>query len=584
MNLIKDPWISVVKKSGERGKISISNIVDTKDPAIRMDFPRPDFDGSAITLLIGIFQTILPPETKEEWLNYFNSPPTQKTLIDLLKPLEPFFDVNDKPGSFYQDPNPNQLKTTVEIGDLFLNFPGDKTKKESRDFFVKRNSLQQICPECAAIGQYLKQQNCSSGGAGYGQGLRRGGPLTTLLYGKTLFETVWLNIMLKPDIEEKTGSKYDLGIDNLFAWAIPFKKIKQSDVHPCHCFFASPRREFIIYVNRSSSCCVCGKNTDILATHLKKNESLRYVEKWYHPLSPFKTKSKKVINALAEQGSLLSLPIFCGMDQKHTPAYAFHDEERKKLAISLWLFGYGMKLALFEGNYVNKFLPIITEAELPAVSSYKKIKDLLKKVASSEEIFINIENIFFRTYPSLSDFYEQLGSFILLRRPYLSSSIAEKLTSLYEYGIPKILKIPAKSIYIKKKPIKISREISQALLKYWNVLRYRPELLSNIRKCSSYKEIRRTDAYNNMYQYEALGMIEPERLALILCLMSRIKNHDSQKSFIGSAKEVLSFQRFEIFLSSSIKGNWISFIEAIEYIGTVSITKMANEIIHWKNF
>ena len=68
MNLITEPWIPVIRQDGP-GKIMPWQIVETENPVIEINAPRPDFQGALYQFMIGLSYICLTTEGKDEWVN-----------------------------------------------------------------------------------------------------------------------------------------------------------------------------------------------------------------------------------------------------------------------------------------------------------------------------------------------------------------------------------------------------------------------------------------------------------------------------------------------------------------------------------
>ena len=75
-NLIRDRWIPVQSGNDTIAIIAPWEITKnhTTTPATTIITPRPDFDGSLFQFLIGLCQTVLPPEDDEDWRELLFNP------------------------------------------------------------------------------------------------------------------------------------------------------------------------------------------------------------------------------------------------------------------------------------------------------------------------------------------------------------------------------------------------------------------------------------------------------------------------------------------------------------------------------
>jgi CRISPR system Cascade subunit CasA len=156
-NLINDPWIPVIRKSGERISIAPLELVDryAEDPVVALDAPRPDFNGALIQFLIGLVQTTCPPVNESEWRKKFSRPPTSEELHSAFKRYAHAFNLDGDGARFMQDLDLNvenlshkeREKIEFPIEELILEMPGDITKKEDRDFFLVARDIVSLSEE-----------------------------------------------------------------------------------------------------------------------------------------------------------------------------------------------------------------------------------------------------------------------------------------------------------------------------------------------------------------------------------------------------------------------------------------------------
>ncbi|HUU39692.1 MAG TPA: type I-E CRISPR-associated protein Cse1/CasA [Desulfatiglandales bacterium] len=296
MNLIDDRWIPIRRADGSTDKIApweiTQDIHDEKRKIIAVASPRPDFDGALTQFLIGLLQTACTPETEDAWWEWLETPPISEQLQNRINPFAASFDLGRDVPRFMQDYKHTELTETLEIAALFIEAPGAKALKENKDHFIKRDTIKQLCPECVSAALFTIQLNAPSGGQGHRTGLRGGGPLTTLVIGESLWESCWLNVLIKSNY---MGENIMLGkdeTDKRFPWLSSThtgKDTYPSDIHPDQQFWAMPRRMFLIEENLSKpeACNLCGQETvQIYKQFRTKNYGINYMGAYEHPLSP----------------------------------------------------------------------------------------------------------------------------------------------------------------------------------------------------------------------------------------------------------------------------------------------------------
>jgi len=321
-HLLHDSWIPVVRKNGDSDIIAPHQITSDYDsnPVIDLNASRPDFNGALIQFLIGLIQTASPPKSEKEWIDHIDRILSPEELKDRFGQIQDAFCLDGTGPRFMQDITIGCEKTNSVDG-LLIEMPGENTIKKNTDFFVKRETVQQMCPSCAAMALFTLQVNGPGGGAGHKTGLRGGGPLTSVILGKTLWETVWLNVIPSNkffgdvDLEEKKS------MDKIFPW---FGKIRHSenkdktgviDVNPLQMFWGMGRRILLDFEEKPVGACdVCGLDASAtVVTYHTKPHGIDYDETWdNHTLTPY-YQDKEVYRPIHLQPGGITYRNFLGL-------------------------------------------------------------------------------------------------------------------------------------------------------------------------------------------------------------------------------------------------------------------------------
>ncbi len=344
MNLLKDPWIPVLRRDGTTELIrpyEITGLIET-NPVQILDAARPDFNGSLIQFLIGIIQAVMTPEDEEEWCERFLNPPAEDELQGLMEKYYAYFNLDGEDIRFMQETGLDS-DNTLNIGSLLIESPGVNTMKNNTDHFIKRGNTEKMCPCCTAAAIFTMNTNAPAGGAGIRTSLRGGGPLTTIAVPEddrsrynTLWHKVWLNILIKKDIR-LTHCKINLKEDEQkFPWISPVKISKEKgtettfdEIHPVQTYWAMPRRMRLDPpIVESAICDVCGKEIDsYYSSYSTRPYGINYGEGILHPLSPYYSDKNG-----------LKLPVHPqpgGFIYRHWPDYIASDDPNNPRAIVL---------------------------------------------------------------------------------------------------------------------------------------------------------------------------------------------------------------------------------------------------------
>lgn len=323
-NLLAQRWIPVRHASGRERFITPYELGDDfeDDPILSVSSPRPDLDGALTQFLIALYQTALPPGDDSAWRAHLERPPEASALRAAMEPIKHAFNLCGPETSprFMQELG-EQSGSQVPVTDIFVNAPGDNTRKKNADFFIKRTE-QGLSYAAAAAGLFAMQTNAYGGGPGYRTSVRGGGPLTTLILGPTLWHTVYANVLNAGDVGLGEGLPEDLSM--IFPWLAPtrysdksVKKAEQdtlplpSDAHLMQVYWAMPWR---LWLNESpehpAACGIYGGDS-AFETFTKNNYGVNYAGLWEHPLTPYrkgpdkKSKEMQYISMKATARSFL---------------------------------------------------------------------------------------------------------------------------------------------------------------------------------------------------------------------------------------------------------------------------------------
>lgn len=304
-NLLKHKWIPVRTRLGVRMCIAPWQITDsyTDDPIVQLDFPRADLNGGVIQFLIGVVQTCFAPNS-EDWDDYREDPPSPELLNNRMAQEADAFEFWGDGPRFMQDLTLHiqDDKNEAQIGSLFIDEPGDNAIRQNTDFFVKRGRITSVCPACAAAALYTLQTNAPSGGQGHRTSLRGGGPLTTLVVGETLWETVWNNVLERFHLETLSGDIKNPRAGGVYPWLAVSETSEggqgtyPTQKHPLHMYWAMPRRIRLIFdfdEQLQSICHICGNNSKyVVNRYWVKNLGYNYLGPWQYPLTPYRQQDQ----------------------------------------------------------------------------------------------------------------------------------------------------------------------------------------------------------------------------------------------------------------------------------------------------
>ena len=392
-NLIRNSWIPVIRKSGERKTITPAELVDryTEDPVVALDASRPDFNGALIQFLIGLVQTTCPPTSPGEWRKTFSKPPTKDELNASFERYAHAFNLDGNGVRFMQDLDLMEVDGEKnQIDHLLMEMPGSQTIDKNTDHFLKRDTVKQICLPCCAMALFTLQTNAPSGGRGHRTSVRGGGPLTTIVMGRTLWETIWLNV-LSADVLSHYGNAGKISDSDMFPWIGHTRTSEKSGdettsqhVNPVQMFWGMPRRIRLACESgaKKTPCDLCGcSSPEFVTEYCDKSYGTNYKGGWHHILTPYSVDEKSGEHRPKHgQAGGISYRNWLGLVQdspeknsQNKPAVVVHTfrqerqddlSENHNVPFRLWAFGYDMDNMKACGWYEGTMPLIHVELEI----------------------------------------------------------------------------------------------------------------------------------------------------------------------------------------------------------------------------
>lgn len=363
-NLLTEKWIPVLRQNQKLDWISPSQVGE--EDILGLHFPRPDFNGSLAQFLIGLLQTYFTPETEKKWKIRFDNPPDTDTLAGVWKHEFHAFNLLGEGPRFMQSYEELEAEPKP-VSALFVDSPGENTLKENKDFFIKRGRVERLSLSMAAAALICLQMNAPSGGAGHRTSLRGGGPLTTLLEGKNLWQTLWFNIFPTKEFEGRMDyCNLDLTeISHKFPWMGATRISKSGmkteitdpqNAHPLHVYWSMPRRIRIKLNSTPGICSLLGVQSDFgIQEYVTESYGFNYKGVWKHPLSPYyydKDRAPLCIHP-GNQGItyrhwaeyVMEISDKEGREARSPAAIVAYARKKRRLekpTCGLWAFGYEM--------------------------------------------------------------------------------------------------------------------------------------------------------------------------------------------------------------------------------------------------
>ncbi|WP_305064280.1 type I-E CRISPR-associated protein Cse1/CasA [Methanococcoides sp.] len=327
-NLIHEKWIWVQRQDGTRSMIAPWQITDEigSNPIVSLDEPRHDFNGSMIQFLIGLVQTTMSPKSERDWRKRFTSPPTPEELLKTFENVSQVFELDGDNGRFMQD-HEHIEGAENRVDALLMEMPGAQTIKQNTDHFQKRDTVARMCLPCSATALFNLQLNAPAGGQGHRTSLRGGGPLTTLVKGSNLWQTIWLNVISDENFNG-LGDVDNCEISDIYPWMGPTRTSEKKDamttpmdVNPKQMYWGMPRRIRLNLDDLTEGACdVCGCDSDkLVSKYVTKNYGYNYDGGWCHVLSPHNENKNGLLPRHPQPG---------GITYRHWLGLVQHDPDK----------------------------------------------------------------------------------------------------------------------------------------------------------------------------------------------------------------------------------------------------------------
>ncbi|MEI7254005.1 type I-E CRISPR-associated protein Cse1/CasA [Dickeya dadantii] len=372
-SLIDTPWLPVVGADGHRTRISPRQLVD--DDIIDLACPRPDLQGAAWQLLIGLLQTAYSPPDDDAWEDIWHGG-LGKGWAKALAPLAPalWFGAKAKKPAFMQY-GVGPAGKVRPIADLLVNAAGEQPLTFNRQHVLTHGPVEAICPHCAVLALYARQSHAPSGRRSVHAAAPAMKTLLTLQdHRQPLWRKLWANVI--PGVHGHCVSE-------VFPWlassGIHDEAVTPESIAPLQSFWEMPLRIELDFAHTQTGHCeLCGEASEHLLTHFRGDVRAARHEHREHPLTPYR-QSVQDGSLLPVAGQLQGLAYreWPGLvlgeqgDEYHTlPARAVqlnHQRDPLRCKVGLWCFGYD--LAEGKGGWYEHHIPTWGEVT-PAIRDY----------------------------------------------------------------------------------------------------------------------------------------------------------------------------------------------------------------------
>jgi len=301
MNLLTDPWIPVRAEhgTGEFRLLTLEELL-CEDNAWWVSIPRDDLELACIQLLVCIVQTMFMPKNNVALRERLSRTITSGELDASAKPCVEWFDLDHATWPFMQTRGVKGAETSLQK--LLPGMPEKtSTSKSAHCFFNETSEVESICGPIAAIALFNQASNSPSFGGGkqgaFKGSLRGNAPVTTLVKGSNLRETVWRNVVTLPRIQDRLpGYVYDLSKDRP-TWVDPIREKQDIHAHEIGLvrgLFWQPARVELVKASKTQSCDVLDDVSGVAYCSFRKKQfGFTVKELWHHPHGAMTVEKKK---------------------------------------------------------------------------------------------------------------------------------------------------------------------------------------------------------------------------------------------------------------------------------------------------
>lgn len=282
MNLLEDAWIPV-RADGGMGAFRLLTYRELLcEPGNwQVSLPRDDLELACVQLLVCMTQVMFLPEDDQALRSRLAAPFLSEDFSAGVEPCRDWFDLDHPTQPFMQSRGVKAAEVTP-IQKLLIGLP----EGNNHAFFNEAGEVRRLSGTLAAIGLFNQASNSPSFGGGFKGSLRGGAPITTLVAGKNLRDTVWRNVLTRPRIAERQIKTPGFEQDRP-TWVKPITEqetIHWNEIGLVRGLFWQPARVELVKSEEVAPCDVLGGEAVPVYTSFRKEKFNFTVEGvWPHP-------------------------------------------------------------------------------------------------------------------------------------------------------------------------------------------------------------------------------------------------------------------------------------------------------------
>ena len=219
MNLLIDPWIPVRERGGS-GPFRLLRLEEVLcgEADWRVSLSRDDLEMACLQMLISLTQVLFIPDSDHQWRTRLKSPLSEGEFAAGIQPYLDWFDL-DHPNQPFMQVRGVRAAEVTPIQKLLPGLP----EGNNHAFFNRVDEVRHLSPAVAAIALFNQAVNSPSFGGGFKGGLRGGAPLTTLIWGQSLRQLIWRNVITVERVQRRCPAWVPGQADDQPTWVQPIR-------------------------------------------------------------------------------------------------------------------------------------------------------------------------------------------------------------------------------------------------------------------------------------------------------------------------------------------------------------------------
>lgn len=281
MNLLVDDWIPV-QKEGVFKHISLKTLL-TQDEPWQISLPRDDMEMACLQLLVSLTQVLFIPKDSSELKIHIKQPITEAEYVDAVEGQIEWFDMDHPEYPFMQVRGVKSAELT-DMAKLFAGLTGST----SSTFVNEPNLASKLCSSCAVLGLFNQAMNCPGFGGGFKASLRGSAPISTLILGDDLRQTLWKNVLCQPFLDDAMPW-HEATKDEKPNWVDvvkPGQKIAAHETGLLRGLFWQPAHVELVREGGRGICDCCGNEDQCYIGFNKEKFVYDFSGVWPHPHGP----------------------------------------------------------------------------------------------------------------------------------------------------------------------------------------------------------------------------------------------------------------------------------------------------------